>query len=1332
MKNFKTSLVSFAIAKLKAAQSVAVIIALAIITIIGFSFVSCGDAEGGGTVTNGKAVYTSEDADGNSYVLTITGKASGTAYKPQNGDPFTLVIAYKNGPTKTSTGILTNVTSGDASTLTLKVSEITFTIYTHTVTDVVSVMTEIDGNVPVTSSTDNNTDTIIIFRKPLNPVVENVGSAVIGVILNKTDLLLRAEGTETLVHTVIPTNAANRSVTWSSNNTAVATVSPSGAVRGVSAGNATISVTTADGNKSAICNVTVTAANLTPVRDDYNITPLYGPDGILYSVSITPKPGKSPGAVTVWYQGTNYPKTQTFPSAIGEYTISFDVAAADGWNAASGITVGKIIIDSGEDEGLTIGNWTWYKYDDSKDFTYPNGNHGTSTITMTRGTGADSNKLNISGNANSVYTNYWGYAGVLGYPNETELVKLRTAMSISFKVKGDGKTYRLWLPQSNITDYSFYQTTFIASTTETTVTINISDFAKPGWGQGQTTPFDQSKVTELKFERKTDIGGNGLFNFTISDITLNNNSTSGGAFTMTGIPAQYNGKYVLIETDNDTIAGAQSINITTNTVRGALISNGSVSVPMCQISASNVVTGYTGNHTIAVGAMIMNNSTDVLYSDMIASRIFNSVAFSSGSETRAWSAGTDGGGGTKDLSGNITISPSANVTTGTELTATYSGNEAVSYQWKNGTSNVGTNSNKHTPATAGSYTVTVSASGYNSKTSAAVTVSAASAGGTFTMTGIPSEYNGKYAAFQGNGDHLIIGAQSVNVSIPTITGVIVSGGSVSLPVWLIDNSNTGTRYTGNHTFAVQFFIVPYQSFNPETVPLINAALYEQVAFSNGNATRDWSAASYYLVGGEDKTLSGNITINPSTNVTTGMELTSTYSGSETVSYQWKNGTSNVGTNSNKHTPATAGSYTVTVSAAGYISKTSAAVTVTENSDEQPFTSIAAFKAWLDKQPANNTIATAYEARVNISDLAGYSNLSGSLGAAILANSTKYVKLDLSGSTFTIIDALGFFHCTSLASVIIPNSVTIIGDEAFSGCTSLPSVNISNKVTDLNNGAFQDCTSLTSVIIANGITDIGGTTFSGCTSLINITIPNSVTRIGYGVFERCTSLASITIPNSVTEIASRAFYQCTSLTSITIPNNVTNIGGLVFGGCSSLTTITVDSGNSAYTSEDGILYNKSKTTLHTYLAGKTLTSFSIPVNVTTIGEGAFGGCTKLTSVNIPDSVTNISHYTFQGCSSLANINIPNGVTSIGNQAFSACTSLTNITIPNSVNTIWYYAFLDCTILNSVTFQGTIPTSGFSANTPFPGDLRAKFYATNSTNGTPGTYTRVSGGTTWALQ
>jgi hypothetical protein len=162
-------------------------------------------------------------------------------------------------------------------------------------------------------------------------------------------------------------------------------------------------------------------------------------------------------------------------------------------------------------------------------------------------------------------------------------------------------------------------------------------------------------------------------------------------------------------------------------------------------------------------------------------------------------------------------------------------------------------------------------------------------------------------------------------------------------------------------------------------------------------------------------------------------------------------------------------------------------------------------------------------------------------------------------------------------------------------------------------------------------------------------------------------------NGLTSIPDFAFAGCTSLTSITIPNSVTEIEDSAFFNCTSLTAINVSTGNTTYSSNDGVLYNKNKTELIKYPEGKTTSSFSIPNGVTRIGDEAFNDCTSLTSVNIPNSVTEIGDWAFSNCTSLSNVTIGNGVTEIGNRAFIECRSLTSITIPNSVNTIREGAF-----------------------------------------------------------
>lgn len=199
--------------------------------------------------------------------------------------------------------------------------------------------------------------------------------------------------------------------------------------------------------------------------------------------------------------------------------------------------------------------------------------------------------------------------------------------------------------------------------------------------------------------------------------------------------------------------------------------------------------------------------------------------------------------------------------------------------------------------------------------------------------------------------------------------------------------------------------------------------------------------------------------------------------------------------------------------------------------------------------------------------------------------------------------------------------------------------------------------LVKVEIGSNVTAIANYTFVGKYNLNTVIFnTNIITYIGISAFNGCIGLQNIILPESITYIADWAFLKCRSLPSINIPAAVTQIGTAAFGECDNLINISASSNNSNYSSIDGVLYDKTGSSIIQCPAGKS-GIFNIPVGV--ISVGGFLGCTKLTEIIIPDGVVTIRPGAFQNCSLLTTLKFPSSITFLNSYVFSGCTNLINV-------------------------------------------------------------------------
>ncbi len=286
------------------------------------------------------------------------------------------------------------------------------------------------------------------------------------------------------------------------------------------------------------------------------------------------------------------------------------------------------------------------------------------------------------------------------------------------------------------------------------------------------------------------------------------------------------------------------------------------------------------------------------------------------------------------------------------------------------------------------------------------------------------------------------------------------------------------------------------------------------------------------------------------------------------------------------------------------------------------------------------------------------------------------------------------------------TITITGYTGPGGAVDIPGTINGRFVTALSASAFEYETGLSSVTIPDTVISIGHMAFQWCTSLATVAIGRGVTSLGESAFLGCTSLTTITVDtaNSAYRSVDGVLFDKSQTTLIQyppakvgncpVPKTVTRIAPIALAGCAGLTSIDVDPANSAYCSVNGVLFDKSQTTLVQCPGGKA-GQYAVPAGVSDIAGYAFAYCSRLTGITIPDTVSDIGYYAFGECWQLERVTIPNSVTNLGDCAFMDDVFLTHVRIGDGVTNIGNSMFSDCRSLTNVIIGRSVSRIGADA-------------------------------------
>lgn len=266
-----------------------------------------------------------------------------------------------------------------------------------------------------------------------------------------------------------------------------------------------------------------------------------------------------------------------------------------------------------------------------------------------------------------------------------------------------------------------------------------------------------------------------------------------------------------------------------------------------------------------------------------------------------------------------------------------------------------------------------------------------------------------------------------------------------------------------------------------------------------------------------------------------------------------------------------------------------------------------------------------------------------------------------------------------------NGLTITGiwvryGEAIGTTTTaspLPQVSSKPNPGDLNNELYTDGDF--EYKVSNNVAEI--TDYLGNDT--DVVVPAEVggypvKMIGNSAFHRDDKIEKLTLSEGIAGLRSESIFQCHALRELHLPASLgasaegsgsSVVSGLTSMpiGCNQLAVVTVPESSPYLCVKDGVLYDKAMTVLFFYPNAKTDEVFAIPDGVKTIGNSSFEYNSHIKEVSMPDTVTYIGYWAFSNASFLKKINISTSCEHIGQYAFHG-TALESLDFPASLKGI----------------------------------------------------------------